>query len=81
MRFFSLQQHSHSQSQCRPDFSVGSVTGPARGQRGGTAQAHTSFLSPGAGSADATNCICLKLDKACLERGKRMKVLTLEILL
>lgn len=24
--FFSLQQHSHSLSKCRPEFSVGSVT-------------------------------------------------------
>lgn len=84
MQFFSLQQHSHSLSKCRPEFGVGNVSGSAWVHQGGqerTAQAKKSFLSPGPGSAEATNCICLKLDKACWERPRLSKVLTLGILL
>lgn len=83
-QFFSLQQHSHSLSKCRPEFSVGNASGSARVHQGGqerTVRAKKSFLSPGPGSTDATDCICFKLDKACWERPRLSKVLTLGILL
>lgn len=77
MQFFSLQQHSHSLSKCRPELECWHCDCLCMGASEDWLPRCRCFLSPGAGSADATSCIHLELNRAW--RGRLTKLLIQEI--
>lgn len=73
MQFFSLQQHSHSVSSYRSESSVVNPRAPcgAAGMPGEHCLDREKLSKPG--SADATNCICLKIGKSMPGEAKAFR--------